>query len=349
MIRPTPDQPPDEAFLDTVPKHHFAYVMSADPLVIMTLWSTDVPAGAAVAYAPDLLKGRRALHLMHPSWTLEEGKPEIMAEQIARMRQQLPLSEFLVLCASEQEVLDCAAVGVPGILGNGLIFTDERVWRPVAPSGTQRFDAVYNGRLDKFKRHHLAKEVQSLLLLYNWALDATQDDSMDRVRGLLPQAVFANHANGAGAYKSFASTEVNAMLAQAHVGLCLSAVEGCMRASMEYLLAGLPIVSTQSVGGRERYFGTAYTRVVAPTPDAVAAAVVDLRNQYFDRDAIRAHVSQILAFERHNLLLTVNRLIRKSFSTRSDVLQSFEPFLGTCSTGVPVRNWRTELQLATSG
>lgn len=121
-----------------------------------------------------------------------------------------------------------------------------------------------------------------------------------------------------------------------------------MRASMEYLLAGLPIVSTRSVGGRERYFGTAYTRVVAPNPDAVAAAVADLRNQHLDRNAIRAHVSQILAFERHNLLLTLNRHIRKSFSTRSDVLQSFEPFLGTCLTGVPVREWRARLQLAVS-
>jgi glycosyltransferase involved in cell wall biosynthesis len=47
---------------------------------------------------------------------------------------------------------------------------------------------------------------------------------------------------------------VNQGLARAVVGLCLSTVEGSNYASMEYMLAGLPIVSTPSIGGREVYF-----------------------------------------------------------------------------------------------
>ena len=38
------------------------------------------------------------------------------------------------------------------------------------------------------------------------------------------------------------------------VGLCLSKSEGAMFASIEYLLCGLPIVSTKSVGGRDIFF-----------------------------------------------------------------------------------------------
>ena len=38
------------------------------------------------------------------------------------------------------------------------------------------------------------------------------------------------------------------------VGLCLSKAEGAMYSSMEYLLCGLPIVSTKSIGGRDEFF-----------------------------------------------------------------------------------------------
>lgn len=342
MIPPLVGQAPDDAFLDSVPEHHYAYVMSTEPLVIFTLCSNEVPAGAAATYAPDLLENRRALHLLHSSWTLEHGLPKRFAADIARMRQQLPKSEVLMLCSNEQEVMACHEAGIPAILGNGLIFTDERIWRPVPAVERQRFTAVYNGRLDSFKRHELASGIDDLLLLYNWSLDHEQDDAARRVRNLLPHATFINHG-GAG-YRPLSKIETNAWLAQADIGLCLSATEGCMRASMEYLLAGLPVVSTESIGGRDRYFHPAYTRVVKPDPSEVATAVAGLRGLALDRNAIRAHISQVLAFERHNLLLTLNSHIRRRFGLSHDVLSAFQPFLGCISEHVPVRSWRKALQ-----
>ncbi|WP_164127899.1 glycosyltransferase, partial [Stenotrophomonas maltophilia] len=57
---------------------------------------------------------------------------------------------------------------------------------------------------------------------------------------------------------------VNRVYNQAAVGLCLSAVEGAMCASMEYLMAGLPVVSTPSVGGRDVYFDPDYCIIAEP-------------------------------------------------------------------------------------
>lgn len=342
MIPPAPGQAPDDAFLDQVPGYHYVYVMSAEPLVIMTLCSTEVPAGAAAAYAPDLLAGRPALHLLHASWTLEHGLPKHFATEIARMQEQLPKSEVLMLCSNEQEVLACAEAGIPAILGNGLIFTDERIWRPVPPVERRRYSAVYNGRLDNFKRHELAARIDDLLLLYNWSLNHDQDDAAALMKVKLPRATFINH--GSSGYRALSKTETNGWLAQADIGLCLSAVEGCMRASMEYLLAGLPVVSTHSVGGRERYFNSFYSRIVDPDPDAVAAAVAELRGLDLDRNAIRSHVSQVLAFERHNLLLALNGYIRRKFGVVDDVLTSFRPFLGCISGSVAVRTWRGNMR-----
>jgi len=342
MIPPLPEQRPDDEFLDQVPPHHYVHVLSTDPLVLFTLCNSAVLAGAAAAYAPDLLHNRRALHLLHSAWTLEHGLAAEMAPHIARMRQDIPQNEVLMLCSTEHEVLACKEVGIPAIMGNGLIFTDERLWRPVPPREGKRFAAVYNARLDTFKRHELASEIDDLLLLYNWSLDHEQNEAAERMRNILPHATLANHAGRK--YRTLPKLETNAWLAQADVALCLSAVEGCMRASMEYLMAGLPVVSTPSTGGRDRYFHPAYTRIVPPEPNEIARAVAELRTRSLDRNAIRAHASQVLAFERHNLLLTLNAYLRQRFKVDRDVFTNFEPFLGAISREVPVRTWRKSIE-----
>jgi hypothetical protein len=86
-----------------------------------------------------------------------------------------------------------------------------------------------------------------------------------------------------------------------------------MRASMEYLLAGLPVVSTPSIGGRDRYFVGAYCRIAEPDPDSIARAVSDLQGRNFDRRLVRAHVGELLAFERYNLIGTLNALVKSTF------------------------------------
>jgi len=46
-----------------------------------------------------------------------------------------------------------------------------------------------------------------------------------------------------------------------------------MWAAYEALLAGLPLVSTPSIGGRDRYFDSTTVRIVRPTPEAVKEGV----------------------------------------------------------------------------
>lgn len=49
-----------------------------------------------------------------------------------------------------------------------------------------------------------------------------------------------------------------------------------MFASMEYLLCGLPIVSTPSIGGRDVFFDKDYVEIVEPDPHAVKEAVIEM-------------------------------------------------------------------------
>lgn len=61
---------------------------------------------------------------------------------------------------------------------------------------------------------------------------------------MLAHAHWFNHEGSACEWLD--SEELNRCLNQCRLGLCLSAVEGPMYASIEYLLAGLPVVSTES-------------------------------------------------------------------------------------------------------
>jgi hypothetical protein len=60
-----------------------------------------------------------------------------------------------------------------------------------------------------------------------------------------------------------------------------------MYASAEYLLSGLPVVSTPNKGGRNVFFDKRFVRIVKPDSFAIAQAVKDLASQKIDPFFIR--------------------------------------------------------------
>ena len=82
------------------------------------------------------------------------------------------------------------------------------------------------------------------------------------------------------------------------------------------MLAGLPIVTTPSVGGRDVYFDPDYCLTVAPEPDAVAAAVQALRARRIPRSHIRARTLQRIEADRRRFQGFLNRLLAEAGSRR---------------------------------
>jgi hypothetical protein len=301
-------------------------VLSTEPLVTFSSTNRDAPLGIA-SVAGDLFAARPALHLLHHTWTLEQGDASWIAAAVRRARTTMPRASFVMLASNETEAQLYTDQGETAIVASALLFTDERIWRPMPPAPGPQYDAIYVGRLERMKRHELATAIPSLQLVYARPPNNEQEgDGLARVRGLLPNARFANHVLG-DQYSRFSHEQVAALMAQSSVGLCLSAVEGCMRTSMEYMFSGLPVVSTRSIGGRDRYFVGAYTRIVDDDPEAVAAAVADLKQQRFDRNRIREHIGQIVAFERHNFLVALDKMIERKFR-QSGVFKSTGAFAG---------------------
>ena len=299
-------------------------IASLDPLVTISKREPHLPMGVAPSRA-DLSADRPGLHFVGLTWTCES---QYLIGEIARdfadAERSLPRAKLVMLANTPFESRLLSGIGVPNLLANELIFVDERVFTVLPPQAPDlaHFDAVCVARLDAMKRHELAAAVSSLVLVHG----PPEPSDVARVKRLLPNARFSNFDRDREHYRYLSDQELVELMNRASVGLCLSAIEGSMRVSMEYRLSGLPVVSTQSTGGRDRYLLGPHTCIVEDHPDAVAAAVRELKQQGFSRLAVREFAGQLVAFDRHNFLTNANKIVERLFGVH-DRFRSFEPFL----------------------
>ncbi len=83
-----------------------------------------------------------------------------------------------------------------------------------------------------------------------------------------------------------------------------------MYASAQYLLAGLPVVTTHNIGGRDVFFHPEHVRWVDDDPDCVAAAVRDLVANPPDPQEVRSRVLETMAEHRTRLVALLNDIYR---------------------------------------
>ncbi len=289
-----------------------AKLISLDPLV--TLSSIEAGRLGAMELAddlPDIFDRQQGLHLLSPTWAIDHGYAGLIADDINRLSSRFPRHRFVVLAGNEAEQFDLRSHGVDAMVLNTSALVDERIWQVLEPSlenfGT--YNAVYNARLMFYKRHFLAAKIPSLLLLHRHSFGVDAEQETSQVRATVPHAVSANERLHQGDYVELSPGNAAIAMAHSRCGLALSAIEGTMKASVEYMLCGLPVVSTAAGGSRSRYYCNPFTRIVGDDPDEVAAAVAHLIEQDFDRHAIRNQVSRLIAFDRHNAMLSINKII----------------------------------------
>lgn len=186
---------------------------------------------------------------------------------------------FFFMFNSREEMGYFTARGFQGDLINHNAWLDENaVMRPM-PGTEKLYDAIYVGRRSAFKRHMLAKNVQSLALVAG----------INHGNNIAPAPEDVAYMNAA----PLSQDEVCEKINQSHVGLILSEREGACFASSEYLLCGIPVVSTPSKGGRDVWYNADNSIICAPEPEAVAEAVLSLKADRPDPMHIREmHIAQ---------------------------------------------------------
>jgi len=283
-------------------------VLSADPFVVYLpdyfLKSLRNPAWRMLERA----RWKGAHILVSLTWSHEN---ERLARRLARRLKHWTSGarQYHVMASTEGERALFESLGLDAIHCNHNAFLSEKKFFPTGVE--KKYDAIYDAALAPFKRHELALEVRNLALISYLKSQETRATA-EGIANMMKQATFLNNPlSGPGSWLNASS--VNEYLNQAHVGLCLSATEGAMFASAQYLLAGLPVVTTKNRGGRDDFFDEDYVRWVSDTPAAVARAVDELVAAKINPEFIRNRTLERMAQHRSRLVDLMNSLVSEKY------------------------------------
>jgi hypothetical protein len=308
-----------------------AAVLHADPLVSYCGIARGAPLGMA-SLLPANLRERPAWFLLSPTWSMESAHivSRLRASAVGH-RRQAPRHNLIFICNTPKEEDLLREAGEAAFFYNKTANTPEWIFKPLGGDRVA-FDAIYNAQLMPFKRHELSLEIPRCVFLYYRDLgqpEAATHEAAIRSRhaAIAPGHRFINRLDEQGVPVRLSPSKVNRHLNTAAVGLCLSEKEGAMFASTEYLLSGLPVVSTPSIGGREVFYDSDYCLVVDPSPRAVAEAVAALKARRIPRQYVRERTMRRIEEARARFIGLINAILEEA--NAEDRLSSSWPFRKT--------------------
>jgi len=279
------------------------YIISKDPIVLISFWHDLYTNADAIFQA--IPKNKKAHFILQLGWHREtEERVLELKEQVEKLRKLRAESEYTFLCNSKDEEVILQKNGLNGILCHQNAFVDVKYFPLIQPA--KEFDAIYTARITPFKNHQLAAKLSKLRLIGDF--HDHERPYVDKTFNILKGADWSRRVHFTSMYKE---------LSRAKVGLCLSSEEGAMFASIEYLLCGLSVVSTPNLGGRDFFFDKDFSRIVAPTEDAVCNGVSELIALNLDPVYIREQTIKKMNEQREIFINIIQKIFDKENCTRN--------------------------------
>jgi len=214
---------------------------------------------------------------------------------------------FFFLFNSPLEMRNFDGLGFRGEVVPHNAWLDERLAMRPLPR-PKRYRAIYVARRSAFKRHMLAAKVEGLALVAG----INHGNSVAPV----PLHAYMNDA-------PLSAEQVCEKINESNCGLLLSEIEGGCFASSEYLLCGIPVVSTPSFGGRDVWYNDYNAIICEPTEDAIAAAVNEFESRPRDPQKIRQmHIDQAKVYRRRFVTI-LDQILRQSGVVGVDAAEYF--------------------------
>ena len=254
--------------------------------------------------------------------------PGALDASAGRAQKNFPLHRVVFAANARVELHWFAEAGLEAIWCNHNAHVNDRIFQPApgARAGDEReFEAIYDARFARFKRNHLAAKVAKLALIHYTTPALVEALWEIKTRWILSHARILNRHRFWFWPIWLGKPEVARSYNRARVGLCLSRAEGAMLASIQYLLCGLPVVSTPNRGGRDDFFDDENSIEVAAEPEAVAAGVQTLIERRVDPWTIREKTLMRMAEHRARLVALVEEFQRAHGVTGDRLLSRAEP------------------------
>ncbi|GAB3563007.1 hypothetical protein GCM10027578_05950 [Spirosoma luteolum] len=245
-------------------------------------------------------------------WSIESPIQAIkIFYKILKNRLKYPRIRILVMANTRKENRILKLLGINSFFCNQNCFIDENIFK-ILPDTKKTYKAIYNATLKAFKRHLLLKTTSNVALLtYNFQ-NVDYKDSVDKA---LTGHIWLNYTNGKPTFLN--NEEVNLAYNQSRVGLALSAIEGAMYASCEYLLAGIPVVSTKSKGGREVFFNEMNSIIVEDSEKSISEGINELIKKNISSTTIRVDILEQIQAHRSFFIKNIDEILKLEGYTHS--------------------------------
>ena len=238
-------------------------------------------------------------------------------------QKKYPRHKIFFLCNTRLEKKLADFFDIPAIWCNHNCFLDERIYIPRENSQKQ-FDIIYNARLDPAKRHYLLAQLPSIALILGPNVNISDEirKYKQAIRTILPDAVIANDPaliklsecqSDDFDFPLLPSSDVVSVVNQSYVGVILSREEGACYASAEYLLCGLPVVSTKNLGGRDVFLlDEPFVKFVRSQPGKIKDAVEELKHLKISSHEIRESMLFKIRQHRERFQVLVQQIYNES-------------------------------------
>lgn len=277
------------------------FPVSYDPLVIYTFTGWELGLGNVFHMSRSL--DRPASFIVGFTRYAKEWKLRFLRRQFDKYRARHPQNRIVLIANSKEELDRMRQFGFDVRFVNKNAFQREDQFA-IRTGEEKIYDAVMNARMARWKRIELAREIDQLAMITVVDEEEYYSEMRDVLSDTTSWVNFDDHGN----YDYLSRSEVCCVLNRSRTGLILSAREANNKASIEYLLSGVPVVSTHSKGGRDVFFGEDYCATVDATPEAVREGVESMATREIDPEYIRRQTLNKIHDHRTRFLSLVSDL-----------------------------------------
>lgn len=187
----------------------------------------------------------------------------------------------IILCNESFAVRELRILGFNAIFcHHNMILDYENIYQILDVEKT--FDAVCSTRGMKYKRNYLFKGIPNIAIIQHGANEF-------KWVGYEPKWINEYFVD---------SKTVNKITNESHCGIIVSAKEGGNLSTTQYLLAGIPVISTPNEGGRDHYLNNENSIRVSADKQCIKEAVEEAKSRDWDREAIRRGAIEIIDKDR---------------------------------------------------
>jgi hypothetical protein len=266
---------------------------------------------------------KNTIFILSWSWYVDAEKAAKLSKYLIELEGKYGRNKFSVennvinMANSKQENVRFRAVNpkLTTILSSNCCFLSEKNNKYTASSKEERTTYIMNARPRLFKKHYLTESIKNKVFISYREEDEKKSPQYCDIRNYNPTRI----------YWDIGINEIGLINSKGIAGLALSDVEGACYASSEYLLSGLPVISTRSFGGRDEFYDGANSIICGETPQSLANAAKKIEEKwadgYFVPEKIRESAIKKMNEHRNNLARAIEKITSISAMKTLDLLK----------------------------